>query len=422
MRYSRPLIPRRLLAGVIVLVSIAILGCQVAGIPLRRQPTPMPPATPAPATDTPVPTATPSITPTPAPTQTPIIIVVTATPDPKSLAPAADVEEELIIALYEKVAPSVVHVTSRTVRMSFFSGSTPEEGAGSGFLFDNLGHIVTNYHVIEGAQSIEVSFGEDLTLPATVIGQDQPNDLAVLKVDVPASRGLHPIELGTVKELRVGQRAIAIGSPFGEFDRTLTVGVISALERTLQLDDGSIIHSVIQTDAAINPGNSGGPLLDSRGRLIGVNSAIVSPSGASAGIGFAIPVDIVQRVVPVLIERGRYPHPWVGFEGYSITPALARRLFLPVSNGILIARVASGGPAEAAGLHGANQEVRVGNIVLLTGGDIVTSLDGKQMRSQEDLTAYLTEFGEIGQKIMLTILREGQTLQIPMTLTEEPAP
>jgi len=406
------------LAGLFIALALALLGCQFSGLTRLIQPTPVSvePAMPTPlATPSPPPAAVMT-----QPTQTPYIMVVTATPDIAALASAADTEEQLIIALYEKAAPSVVHVTSRTVSMDFFMGITPQEGAGSGFLFDRQGHIVTNYHVIEGAQSIEVVFGDDVTLTATVVGADKPNDLAVLKVELPAEPALEPIELGQVKDLRVGQRAIAIGSPFGEYDRTLTVGVISALGRTLQLDDGSVIRSVIQTDAAINPGNSGGPLLDSRGRLIGVNAAIVSTSGSSAGIGFAIPVDTVRRVIPVLIERGRYPHPWVGFIGYSITPGLARRLALPVESGILIARVYEGGPAEAAGLRGANRQVRVGDSILLAGGDIVTAIDGQPITSQEDLNAYLSEFGEIGKQVTLTIIREGQTLQAPMTLTEEP--
>jgi len=398
------------------------LGCQIAGLPRLNTPAVVP-ATPAatlPPTSTATPPPTATVTLTPQPTATPIVIVVTATPDPNALLPAVDLEEQLTIALYEKVAPSVVHITSQVIRTDFFMGAYPESGAGSGFLFDSQGHIVTNYHVIEGASTIEVSFSEDLTLQAEIVGQDAPNDLAVLRVELPANRQWRPLDLGSSKELRVGQRAIAIGSPFGEFDRTLTTGVISALGRTVELEQGRVIRHVIQTDAAINPGNSGGPLLDSHGRLIGVNTAIVSPSGASAGIGFAIPVDTVQRVVPVLIERGSYPHPWVGFIGYSITPNLARRLSLPIDNGILIARVYEDGPAVAAGLHGSNREVMIGRTAVLAGGDIVTSIDGRPIKNQESLDAYLDEFTQVGQTVALTIMRDGSSLSISLTLGEEP--
>ena len=352
-------------------------------------------------------------------TPTPLVIVVTATPDPDALETLIDVEERLVTAVYEKAAPSVVHITARVLYADFFFGVYPEEGAGSGFIFDRQGHIVTNYHVVKDAQSVEVTLYEDETVPAEVVGVDPSNDLAVVKVDLPA-KDLRPIELGSSENLRVGQRAIAIGSPFGQFDRTLTTGVISALGRTLKTESGEVMRRVIQTDAAINPGNSGGPLLDSRGRLIGVNTAIVSPSGASAGIGFAIPVDTVRRVVPVLIAKGYYPHPWLGFLGYSITPALAERLNLPVEQGILIARLYRSSPAAEAGLRGATRQVSVGNRILLAGGDIVTAVDGRPIKEWEDLDAYLEEFKQVGDAVTLTVLRDGKEMQIELELAEEP--
>jgi S1-C subfamily serine protease len=320
--------------------------------------------------------------------------------------------------VYEKADPSVVHVTSQIVYQDRFFGMYPEEGTGSGFVYDDQGHIVTNYHVVEGAQSVEITLWDQTTLPAEVVGTDPGNDLAVLKVDVPAG-GLVPIEIGTSQNLRVGQRAIAIGSPFGEYDRTLTVGVISALGRTLETDNGEWIRKVIQTDAAINPGNSGGPLLDSRGRLIGVNTAIASTSGSSAGIGFAIPVDTVQRVVPTRIERGSYPHPWIGTDGYSITPVLASYIELPVERGILIARVYRGSPAERAGLRGADRETYVGNYRILVGGDIITAVDGQAVKDQEDLDAYLEEFKHVGDEITLTFLRDGAEQSARLVLAED---
>ncbi len=246
-------------------------------------------------------------------TATPRTIVVVATPTLGPAAPAADDElEARRIAVYERVAPAVVNITTQVLGSTFYRGVTPEEGSGSGFLWDTQGHIVTNNHVIQGAQRIEVSFGGDASLPATVVGADPINDLAVIKVDtVPAD--VQPMELGTSDALKVGQTAIVIGNPFGQFERTMTQGIISAVNRTIETDS-TVLRGVIQTDAAINRGNSGGPLLDSHGRLIGVNSAIYSPTGTSAGVGLAIPVDKVQKVIPVLIEQGAVPAPlaWGG--------------------------------------------------------------------------------------------------------------
>jgi S1-C subfamily serine protease len=406
---------RAILFGLVALLTL--LGCQVIGS-ARFSPTSAVEAVTATPFVTPADTATPARTPTPPPP------TLTAAPageelDLDTLFALADWEDQLISAIYERVSPSVVHITTRIIYADFFFGVYPEEGAGSGFVFDKEGHIVTNYHVIENAQTIEVTFGEDLTVPAEVVGTDPPNDLAVLKVDLPADQ-LHPVELGSSQELRVGQRALAIGSPFGQFDRTLTTGVISALGRTLQTESGRVIRKVIQTDAAINPGNSGGPLLDARGRLIGVNTAIVSPSGASAGVGFAIPVDTVRRVVPVLIEKGYYPHPWIGILGYSITPALARRLDLPVEQGILVARVYSDSPAARAGIRGATRQVVIGNQVVLAGGDILTAINGHPIRDWDSLDAYLEENTAVGDVVTVTLLRDGRERTVQVELAEEP--
>jgi len=330
-----------------------------------------------------------------------------------------DVEEQLIINVYKKASPSVVNITTKVLQLSFFFGVYPQEGAGSGFVYDKEGHIVTNYHVVEGAQSIEVSLSDELAVPAEVVGVDPPNDLAVLKVDVPPEK-LVPVELGSSANLQVGQRAIAIGNPFGRFDRTLTVGVISALNRTLEMEDGRLIRHLIQTDAAINPGNSGGPLLDSHGRVIGVNTAIVSPSRASAGVGFAIPVDTVKRVVPELIAYGRYRHPWLGILGYTITSGLARRLKLPVDEGVLVARVFKGSPAAKAGIRGARKEVVIGNHIILVGGDIIVAIDGHPLKGMEDLDAYLEDNTKVGQEVQLKVLRGGKELLIKVVLEEEP--
>ncbi|HIQ06815.1 MAG TPA: PDZ domain-containing protein [Anaerolineae bacterium] len=369
----------------------------------------------------------PTATPTSVPTPTPKVIVVIATPTPglptvaASQSPPVDVGEQLTIAVYERVSPAVVNITTRVLVRSFFFGVYPEEGSGSGFLWDDEGHIITNYHVVEGAESIEVSFGEDVAMPAKVVGVDPPNDLAVVRVDpslIPA--GTLPVEPGESSTLRVGQRAIAIGNPFGQFERTLTTGVVSALNRTLETEDGKVLRRLIQTDAAINRGNSGGPLLDSHGRLIGVNTAIFSPSGTSAGVGFAIPVDKVKRVVPELIEHGHYRHPWLGALGYTITPALAKALDLPVEQGLLVAKLYRNSPAAKAGLRGATKEVILGNRRLFIGGDIITAVDEHPLASWDDLDEYLEEETSVGQTVTLTIWRDGKQRTLNVTLAEEP--
>jgi S1-C subfamily serine protease len=361
---------------------------------------------------------------------TPQVILVVATPTAAPSAPPsqvlqgggenADTVEARRIRVYEQVSPAVVNITTQVLRSDFFWGSFPEEGSGSGFLWDVQGHIVTNYHVVEGVRDISVSFGEDVNLPATVIGIDPTNDLAVIKVDAPPA-GVQPVEVGESAGLKVGQTAIAIGNPFGQFERTMTQGIISAINRTIETER-TVLRGVIQTDAAINRGNSGGPLLDSNGRLIGVNSAIYSPTGTSAGVGLAIPVDKVRRVVPALIENGRYPHPWLGIEelGYEVSPALARALRLPVEQGLLIARLYDNSPAAKAGIRGAQEEVILGNRRYLVGGDILTAIDDRPLARWEDLSAFLEESAGVGQTVRLTVLRGSQELALSATLQDTP--
>ncbi len=363
-----------------------------------------------------------STTATPAPTQTPYIIVLTPTPLPAGTLRAVDVEEQLVTSVYEQWADSVVNVTSRTITYDFFFRPVPQEGSGSGFMWDTQGHIVTNNHVVEGAEEVQVTLADETSVPADVVGVDPQNDLAVLRIDVPAEK-LAPIPLGQTTDLRVGQRVLAIGNPFGRFERTLTTGVISALGRIIENDD--FLGEVIQTDAAINPGNSGGPLLDSQGRLIGVNTAIFSPSGTSAGIGFAIPVSTVQRVVSVLIEQGRYPHPWLGVQRFDITPDLAERfrrggLDLGVERGVLVVGVYRGTPAAQAGIQGGTQRVRIGNLVLPIGGDIIVGIDGTSVQEERDLNIYLEENTQVGQTVELTIVRDGEEMTVPVILAERP--
>jgi S1-C subfamily serine protease len=341
--------------------------------------------------------------------------VPTATPLAPELVQALDIEDQLVANLYERASPAVVHITSQVITLDFFYGPVPQEGTGSGFIIDPQGHIVTNYHVVEGAESIAVTLPDETEVQAQVVGVDQANDLAVIKIDVPTER-LVALELGDSGQLRVGQRTIAIGNPFG-LDRTLTTGVISSLGRPLQRQQGDVIYNVIQTDAAINPGNSGGPLLDAHGRVIGVNTAI--RSGAE-GIGFAVPVNTVKRIVPELIARGRYRHPWLGALGYNITPELARQLDLPVSQGVLVARIYQASPADQAGLHEATEQVVINNRRMFVGGDILTAIDGHPLRNRDDLAIYLEEQTRVDQQVTLTALRGGKELQLTATLSEQP--
>ncbi len=356
-----------------------------------------------------------AVSPTPAPSPTPIVIIATPTPLPDDMLAPIDVEEALVTNLYERVGPSVVHITTRVVTMSFFFGPSASEGTGSGFVWDRDGHIVTNYHVIENAESIEVKLSDDEVVEARVVGADPQNDLAVLQIDVPADE-LNPLTPGASDSLRVGQRAIAIGNPFG-LDRTLTTGVVSALGRPLQTDQDNYIFNVIQTDAAINPGNSGGPLLNSRGEVIGVNTAVRQDA---QGIGFAVPIDTVKRVVPVLIEQGSYPHPWLGLLGYSITPGLARALDLPVTSGVLVAQLYRNGPAVDAGIQGATQQVIIGNRRVLVGGDIITAVNGTAVTDWNSLTEYLELNTRVGDTITLSIIRGSQSMDIALTLAAQP--
>ena len=349
------------------------------------------------------------------PTATPYIIVATPTPlSPADLAPI-DIEEQLVTNLYDRVGPSVVHITAQVITMNFFFGPSASEGTGSGFIYDEAGHIVTNYHVIEDAESIEVKFSDEVSLSARVIGTDPSNDLAVLAVDgeIP---NISPLELGSSADLRVGQRAIAIGNPFG-LDRTLTTGVVSALGRPLQTESDNYIYNVIQTDAAINPGNSGGPLLDSRGRVIGVNTAVRQNA---ENIGFAVPADTVRRIIPALIENGTYPHPWLGLLGYSITPGLAEALQLPVEMGVLVAQLYQEGPALQADIRGAQDQVIIGNQRVLVGGDIITAVNNTPITDWNNLTKFLELNTEVGQSITLSLLRDGQPLEQTLTLAAQP--
>jgi S1-C subfamily serine protease len=377
----------------------------------------------------PTPTEVQVATPAPLASQAPAAAAPTVAPPVPSgelaVAPVGMVSlEGEVIGVYEQASQGVVNITNRSYAYDFFMRPVPQEGSGSGFAYDLEGHIVTNYHVIEGAEELFVTLPDETTVTAEVVGADPSNDLAVLFVDLPSEQ-LHPLTLGESNGLQVGQFVVAIGSPFG-FEQTLTVGVVSALGRVIESPDESFIGEIIQTDAAINPGNSGGPLLDLEGRVIGVNTAIFSPSQASAGIGFAVPVDTVRRVVPALVEQGYFPHPWLGLRYvWNLTPERARVLRelgmqVPVEEGLLVVETYAGSPADEAGLRGGQRRARIGSTILLVGGDILTTIDGQPIANDRDLARYLDTETGVGQTVQVTIWRDGEQTTVPVTLRERP--
>lgn len=326
--------------------------------------------------------------------------------------------EQVIIRIYRDVSPAVVHITSTAVGYDVFFNLVPERGTGSGFIIDGKGHIVTNNHVVEDAQRLEVTLADGKKVSAKLIGRDPVNDLAVIKVDV-ADEKLPVVQLGDSNRLQIGQMAIAIGNPFG-LDRTVTTGVVSSLDRTLRTETGREIRGIIQTDAAINPGNSGGPLLNSRGEVIGINTAIFSPSGGSVGIGFAIPVNKAKRIIPELIAKGRVSHPWLGIAGLSVTPEMRDVLDLPIEHGVLVVRVSRRSPADRAGIRGGRRRIQVGNTILQVGGDLIVEVDGQKIEHLNDLIAYLEDHKRVGETVELSILRDGQRVKVRVTLGELP--
>jgi S1-C subfamily serine protease len=334
----------------------------------------------------------------------------TPAPEPRLVAPRGELApaEETVIALFEATKPSVVAITTASRVFDPWRQQSHEvpRGTGSGFVWDAAGHIVTNYHVIEGAAAAQVRLADGRVLPAGLVGAAPSHDLAVLRVDAGGDRPA-PIPLGESASLRVGQSVLAIGNPFG-LDWTLTTGIVSALDRAIPGQGGATIEGLIQTDAAINPGNSGGPLIDSSGRLIGVNTAIYSPSGSSAGIGFAVPVDTVNRVVPQLIRTGTYRPPVLGVVHDERINALARRQGI---EGVLVLDVEPGSPAAEAGLRPARQN-RFGEIVP---GDLVIGLGERPIASSTDLRSALDQHAP-GDTADLVVLREGREMRLPVTL------
>lgn len=323
--------------------------------------------------------------------------------------PSAVTDEQNSIEVYKTISPGVAFINTTSYTQDFWGGVQEGKGNGSGSVIDTNGHILTNAHVIEGAQKLTVSFGGDKVYPARVIGKDADTDLAVIKIDPPP--GITVVPLGDSNQLSVGQKVLAIGNPFG-LDRTLTTGVISGLQRPIRARNGQPIDAAIQTDASINPGNSGGPLLDKFGRMIGINSQILSPAGGSVGVGFAVPVNTAKRVIPQLMQFGAVRRPKMGVDGVGIEKLVERGIDLPVQKGLLLYTVANGGPAYAAGLRGLSRDAE-GDLVL---GDVITSIDGTAIGDLDDLYRYLDK-KDIGDTVQVKVVRDGKDLTLPVRLS-----
>ena len=332
-------------------------------------------------------------------------------------SPCLTKDEENNIAIYEQVGPGVVNVTSVVIQQDFFLNPIPRQGAGSGSIIDRDGHILTNHHVIEDSTRLEVTLSDGSRWPAKLVGSDPDHDLAVIKIDVPSDK-LTVIAMGDSSALRVGQKVLAIGNPFG-LGQTLTTGIISSVGRSIRSERGILIEKLIQTDAAINPGNSGGPLLDSTGKIIGVNTAIISPTGASVGVGFAVPINAAKRILPELIAKGYVSYPWLGASVYPLIPEFSRAMGLSVERGALIGEVVSGGPADKAGLRGGDRQVRVGNSLVLAGGDVIVEMDGQPITGSDDLIRRIRDHRP-GDTVELKVLRDNEFQQFEVTLGEKP--
>jgi S1-C subfamily serine protease len=331
----------------------------------------------------------------------------TETPPAGITSPSVASDEQNNIEVYRALSPGVVMVTSVSFSDDLFDAGE-REGTGSGSVIDTEGHILTNNHVVEGAQKLTVSFGDN-TYPARVVGRDPDTDLAVLQVDAPHNI-LKPVPFGDSDKVVVGQKVLAIGNPFG-FTRTLTTGVISGLQRPIRSRNGRLIEGALQTDASINPGNSGGPLLDSSGRIVGINTMIYSPSGTSSGVGFAVPVNIAKRIVPQLITNGAVVRPKLGIVPFNVGNIQAR---LPVDEGVGIYQVTPGGPAAAAGLRGLQQDAG-GEVVL---GDIIVGIDGDKIANGDDLYRVLDKH-QFGDVVQVELFRDGRRVKIPVRLTQD---
>jgi 2-alkenal reductase len=356
----------------------------------------------------------PPITNTPAaPTQVAEPVLQTANTT-QPLTGASD--DQVIVDLYSRLNPSVVNITVYLEE----NGSLVSYAQGSGFIYDDQGHIITNAHVVDSVDAIEVTFSDGLIHEATLVGEDLYSDLAVIKTDLPA--GVSPIPFGSMENLAVGQSVIAIGNPFG-LEGTLTRGVVSALGRTIPSLTVYSIPQAIQTDAAINPGNSGGPLLNLDGEVIGVNAQIETggTTDSNIGVGFAVPVSIMQRVIPALVKDGKYDWSYLGISGYPIYPAMVKAMNLPIEQGAYVSTVTEGAPAGIAGLQGTTGTTTQDGREVETGGDVITAINGQPVKTFDDLLVYLSLQTSPGQDVTLTILRDGKYQDVTVQLgTRQP--
>jgi S1-C subfamily serine protease len=322
-------------------------------------------------------------------------------------------DEALNVRIYRQASPAVANILTKATEYDFFMDPVSVEGAGSGFIIDPRGYILTNFHVVQEAQSIEVVLGDQSRYPAKFIGADQRNDVALIKID-PKGKQLATLPLGDSGVLQVGQKVLAIGNPFG-FQSTLTTGVVSAIGRTVQTSQNTFIDEAIQTDAAINRGNSGGPLINTHGEVIGINSAIYTPSGTTAGIGFAIPVNTAKAIAHDLMADGRVHRALLGVETLPVAGWLSETLDLPVQEGLLIETVSRGGPAAAAGLHGGDRVAQAGMRRIAIGGDVIVAIDGQKVSNQFDLNVILNR-KRPGDTVNVSVYRGGKKMDIPVKL------
>ncbi len=324
-------------------------------------------------------------------------------------SPTVASDEQNNVEIYRLASPGVVHITS-TVDVQSFFGAYPQQGTGSGSIIDDKGHILTNYHVVRDANNLDVTLSDKSTYKARLIGADPDNDIAVIQIDAPANK-LNVMQLGTSGNLEVGQKVLAIGNPFG-LDRTLTTGVISGLNRPLQTEDGRTMENVIQTDASINPGNSGGPLLNKFGQIIGINTAIYSPTGSSVGIGFAVPIDTAKQIIPELIASGKIRRGYLGVTTAPLTPKIAEQFHVPTKQGVVVVSVQPNSPASQAGLLGVQQDQD-------QLGDVIVKADGKPIETPDALVKTIGN-RKPGDRIALTVLRDGRERQVEVTLADRP--
>jgi S1-C subfamily serine protease len=342
---------------------------------------------------------------------------------PASLArPVSDSKGLTVNEIYERDAEGVAFIRAEVVQqaqspLDLFPEEQQSVATGSGFLIDDEGRVLTNSHVVEGARKVEVELGGGDTQEAEVIGTDPSTDIALLKVD--DTKGIEPLELGDSSKVEVGDPVVAIGNPFA-LDRTVTSGIVSALQRQIQAPNGFSISNVIQTDAAINPGNSGGPLIDGSGRVIGINSQIESQSGGNDGVGFAVPIETAQDVVEQLLNDGEVRRAYLGITGGELTPEVARALELPVDQGVLVERVLSGGPADEAGIQGATGEATIGGQTYPTGGDVITRVEGKEVTGMEEVISAVNE-KKPGDEITLTVINADGQRDVTVKLGDRPA-